>query len=148
VLDWAAESDHPPVPVADAVPATVVPRPAPAPGDSASPLAVSEAAVAQATPMVRDAAAHPPAVDPQAAPAARDVALVFTLEVHLAGDVWVAFQQEDAQAPALGRHGGVLAAALLALYGAGPERPRRFYCPLAAGQPTTAEDASQALAAF
>ncbi|MCU5788796.1 hypothetical protein B27N_03799, partial [Alcanivorax marinus] len=79
--------------------------------------------------------------------AAAGGALVFTLEVHLAGDTWVAFQQEDAQAPELGRHTGALAAALLAVYRATPERPRRFYCPLA-GQPTAAAEAGQALRAF
>ena len=73
--------------------------------------------------------------------------LVFTLEVHLAGDTWVVFQQEDPSAPELGRHAGTLAGSLLAVFGAGRERPRRFYCPLA-GQPTGAGEAAQALRAF
>ena len=57
------------------------------------------------------------------------------------------FQQEDSSAPELGRHAGSLAASLLAVFGAGRERPRRFYCPLA-GQPTGAGEAAQALSAF
>jgi hypothetical protein len=73
--------------------------------------------------------------------------LVFTLEVHLAGDTWVVFQQEDPQAPELGRYTGALAASLLTVFGAAPERPRRFYCPLTK-QPMSAGEAAQALTAF
>ena len=69
------------------------------------------------------------------------------VEAHLAGDTWVVFQQEDPQAPELGRYTGALAASLLTVFGAAPERPRRFYCPLTK-QPMSAGEATQALTAF
>lgn len=149
-LDWEAETDHQPTPMADAVPASAVPRP--------TPKESAPAVVAEAPSAFRTALDAPPTTNPEPASRGRETApanpsaaaggaLVFTLEVHLAGDTWVAFQQEDAQAPELGRHTGALAAALLALYRATPERPRRFYCPLA-GQPTAAAEAGQALRAF
>ena len=176
-LDWEAETDHRPTPMADAVPASAVPRPPP---KESAPAAVADAPSAFRTALEPSAQKEEPSAQkeepsaqketPSAAaeapsttnrePASRDRdtapakpaaaaggALVFTLEVHLAGDTWVAFQQEDAQAPELGRHTGALAAALLAVYRATPERPRRFYCPLA-GQPTAAAEAGQALRAF
>jgi hypothetical protein len=59
----------------------------------------------------------------------------------------VVFQQEDPQAPELGRYTGALAASLLTVFGAAPERPRRFYCPLTK-QPMSAGEAAQALTAF
>ncbi len=197
-LDWEAETDGQPAPVADAVPASVVPRPAPAP----SAAMVEEPSARGEEPSARDkepsargeepsargkepsargkepsAGDGPPArVEPPATPVeepstsgqaartqesarvaeaqgafkeggGRAEVLVFTLEVHLAGDTWVVFQQEDPSAPELGRHSGTLAGSLLAVFGAGRERPRRFYCPLA-GQPTGAAEAAQALRAF
>lgn len=183
-LDWDAETDGQPAPVADAVPASVVPRPAPAP----SAAMVEEPSARGEEPSARDkepsargkepsAGDGPPArVEPPATPVeepstsgqvartqesarvaeaqgafkeggGRAEVLVFTLEVHLAGDTWVVFQQEDPSAPELGRHAGTLAGSLLAVFGAGRERPRRFYCPLA-GQPTGAGEAAQALRAF
>ena len=85
---------------------------------------------------------------PARAPAPDNAAgLTFTLEAHLAGDTWVVFQQEDPQAPELGRYTGALAASLLTVFGAAPERPRRFYCPLTK-QPMSAGEAAQALTAF
>ncbi|MFP1682492.1 hypothetical protein ACLD0W_08255 [Alloalcanivorax sp. C16-1] len=168
-LDWEAETDHRPTPMADAVPASAVPRPA---RQESAPAEVAEAPSAFRTALEEPSASGAPSAgkEPSAErqapsttnpePASRDRetapakpaaaaggALVFTLEVHLAGDTWVAFQQEDAQAPELGRHTGALATALLAVFRGTPERPRRFYCPLA-GQPTAAAEAGQALRAF
>ncbi|KAF0804103.1 hypothetical protein A6D6_03414 [Alcanivorax xiamenensis] len=101
------------------------------------------------TPSERPAATPPPApVQPSPEPVAADQAVVFTLEAHLAGETWLLFQQSDAKAPGLGRHDGALAASLLALFAAGPARPRRFYCPLTDDQPMDRKAASQALAAF
>lgn len=138
-LDWAAETDAGESPAAP-VEATPV-RTAPGVGDAEQP--AREAAPA-------DTAAVDTAVEAPAsrAPAPADAAgLTFTLEAHLAGDTWVVFQQEDPQAPELGRYTGALAASLLAVFGAAPERPRRFYCPLTK-QPMTAGEAAQALTAF
>ncbi|HCE39876.1 MAG: hypothetical protein CL549_05510 [Alcanivorax sp.] len=196
-LDWDAETDGQPAPVADAVPASVVPRPAPAPsappGEEPSaggegrepsaggkePSAVVEGKKPSAKgegkepsaggrePSARGEQPSRPVQEPppgQASPPREEArvaetqeaftegggradVLVFTLEVHLAGDTWVVFQQEDPSAPELGRHAGTLAGSLLAVFGAGRERPRRFYCPLA-GQPTGAGEAAQALRAF
>lgn len=186
-LDWDAETDGQPAPVADAVPASVVPRPAqasPAPSAPAveEPSAVGEEpsaggkepsavekepSAAGKEPSAREEQPSRPVQEQPPGQASRprentrvaeaqgtftegggraDV-LVFTLEVHLAGDTWVVFQQEDPSAPELGRHAGTLAGSLLAVFGAGRERPRRFYCPLA-GQPTGAGEAAQALRAF
>lgn len=171
-LDWDAETDGQPAPVADAVPASVVPRPAPAPSapveEPSAPAEEPSASVEEPSARGKEPSAQgkePSAggassarvEQPSSGQAARtqenarvadargtfteggsraDV-LVFTLEVHLAGDTWVVFQQEDPSAPELGRHAGTLAGSLLAVFGAGRERPRRFYCPLA-GQPTGA----------
>lgn len=181
-LDWDAETDGQPAPVADAVPASVVPRPAPAPSapveEPSAPAEEPSASVEEPSARGKEPSAQgkePSAggassarvEQPSSGQAARtqenarvadargtfteggsraDV-LVFTLEVHLAGDTWVVFQQEDPSAPELGRHAGTLAGSLLAVFGAGRERPRRFYCPLA-GQPTGAGEAAQALRAF
>lgn len=162
-LDWEAETDHRPTPMADAVPATSVPRPADNRREEPSarveqPSAPTEQPSARteepsagieepSAPVETPARTDAPPAPARSQSTGQNQALVFTLEVHLAGDTWVAFEQEDAQAPELGRHTGVLAASLLAVYGATPERPRRFYCPLA-GQPTTAAEAGQALRAF
>ncbi|MBF1800787.1 hypothetical protein [Alloalcanivorax profundimaris] len=180
-LDWDAETDGQPAPVADAVPASVVPRPATAPsappgeepsavGEGKKPSAGGEGREPSAggrEPSAREEQPSRPVQEPppgQASPPREEArvaetqgtftegggradVLVFTLEVHLAGDTWVVFQQEDPSAPELGRHAGTLAGSLLAVFGAGRERPRRFYCPLA-GQPTGAGEAAQALRAF
>lgn len=152
-LDWAAETDAGESPAAP-VEATPV-RTAPGVGDAEQPAreaapadtaAVDTAVEAPASraPAARDSVAETPARAPAPADAA---GLTFTLEAHLAGDTWVVFQQEDPQAPELGRYTGALAASLLAVFGAAPERPRRFYCPLTK-QPMTAGEAAQALTAF
>ncbi|MBL7251736.1 hypothetical protein [Alloalcanivorax marinus] len=177
-LDWEAESDGQPTPMADAVPASVVPRPvrlpqAPAEEEPSALLDQPSARLDQPSARLDEPSAHlqePSALDKPSAPVkepprtrentrapetrnafaeegGRAGILVFTLEAHLAGDTWVVFQQEDPSAPELGRHTGSLAGALLAVFGAGRERPRRFYCPLA-GQPTAAGEAVQALGAF
>ena len=107
-------------------------------------LATTAEAPASRAPAPRDSVAETPA----RAPAPDNAAgLTFTLEAHLAGDTWVVFQQEDPQAPELGRYTGALAASLLTVFGAAPERPRRFYCPLTK-QPMSAGEATQALTAF
>lgn len=148
-LDWAAETDTGESPAAPPVEATPV-RTAPGVGDAEQPAreaaAVDTAVEAPASraPAARDSVAETPARAPAPADAA---GLTFTLEAHLAGDTWVVFQQEDPQAPELGRYTGALAASLLAVFGAAPERPRRFYCPLTK-QPMTAGEAAQALTAF
>ncbi|MBM1145774.1 hypothetical protein GN155_018475 [Alcanivorax sp. ZXX171] len=186
-LDWDAETDGQPAPMADAVPASVVPRPATAPsappgeepsaggrkpsagGEGKKPSAEVEGkpSAEGGAPSAREEQPSRPVQEPppgQASPPREEArvaetqeaftegggradVLVFTLEVHLAGDTWVVFQQEDPSAPELGRHAGTLAGSLLAVFGAGRERPRRFYCPLA-GQPTGAGEAAQALRAF
>jgi len=116
----------------------------PAAGDPAAGVPAGPDDAARTRPEPGDTAAEAPA--PERAPA-EAAGLTFTLEAYLAGDTWVVFQQEDAQAPGLGRHTGALAASLLAVFNATPERPRRFYCPLTK-QPMNAGEASQALAAF
>ncbi|WP_101675886.1 hypothetical protein [Alloalcanivorax mobilis] len=142
LLDWRIESENDegmagePATVAEATPVASPQRPASPP------------------PAVTKQAAPPPVeAEPQRAPEAAVVtgeapALAFTLEAHLAGDTWVMFEQEDAQAPGLGRYGAPLAASLLAVFGVTPQRPRRFYCPLTADQPMSADEAAQALQAF
>ncbi len=159
-LDWAAETDAGARRATAPVEATPV-MTAPGVGDAEQtprdagaghPAARAPAAEAPPTgdPVARTPAAPAPrdsvAEAPARAPAA-GAPLIFTLEAYLAGDTWVVFQQEDAQAPGLGRHTGALAASLLAVFGATPERPRRFYCPLTQ-QPMNAGEASQALNAF
>ncbi len=148
-LDWAAETDAGESLAAAPVEATPV-RTAPGVGDAEQPAreaaAVDTTAEAPASraPAPRDSVAETPA----RAPAPDNAAgLTFTLEAHLAGDTWVVFQQEDPQAPELGRYTGALAASLLTVFGAAPERPRRFYCPLTK-QPMSAGEATQALTAF
>lgn len=139
-LDWAAETDAGEHLAAAPVEATPV-RTAPGAGDAEQP---AREAPASRAPAPRDSVAETPA----RAPAPDNAAgLTFTLEAHLAGDTWLVFQQEDAQAPELGRYTGALAASLLAVFGATPARPRRFYCPLT-NQPMNAGEAAQALAAF
>lgn len=141
VLDWREEAEAAPAQVAVATPVAAPQRPAPVVEPEASPDA--ESATEAGAP-----SAPPPRAEPApAAPVSPERALTFTLEAHLAGDTWVVFQQEDAQAPGLGRHTGALAASLLAVFGAGPSRPRRFYCPLT-DQPMDGEQAAQALGAF
>jgi len=149
-LDWAVETDAGESLAAAPVEATPV-RTAPGVGDAEQPARETaavdtpvEAPVSRA-PAPRDSVAETPARAP--APAANAAGLTFTLEAHLAGDIWVVFQQEDPQAPELGRYTGALAASLLAVFGAAPERPRRFYCPLTK-QPMSAGEAAQALTAF
>jgi hypothetical protein len=164
LLDWAAETDAGENLAAAPVEATPV-RTAPGVGDAEQPAresaavdtAAADAAAAGAAapdtsaeapasraPAPRDSVAETPA----RAPAPDNAAgLTFTLEAHLAGDTWVVFQQEDPQAPELGRYTGALAASLLTVFGAAPERPRRFYCPLTK-QPMSAGEAAQALTAF
>lgn len=136
VLDWDEEIESDPV--------------APSP----------EVVVAQATPIASPQRPVPPperpvspAAEPAEQPPSRPVPsgaerLTFTLEAHLAGETWILFEQEQAQAPGLGRFGAPLAASLLALFGAAPQRPRRFYCPLTEDQPMGHEEAGQALRAF
>lgn len=153
-LDWAAETDAGESLAAAPVEATPV-RTAPGVGDAEQPAWETAAAGASAAdtsaeapasraPAPRDSVAETPA----RAPAPDNAAgLTFTLEAHLAGDTWVVFQQEDPQAPELGRYTGALAASLLTVFGAAPERPRRFYCPLTK-QPMSAGEATQALTAF
>ncbi|MTI50183.1 MAG: hypothetical protein FH757_00995 [Alcanivorax sp.] len=153
-LDWAAETDAGENLAAAPVEATPV-RTAPGVGDAEQPARESVAAGAAAAdtsaeapvsraPAPRDSVAE----TPTRAPAPDNAAgLTFTLEAHLAGDTWVVFQQEDPQAPELGRYTGALAASLLAVFGAAPDRPRRFYCPLTK-QPMNAGEAAQALTAF
>ena len=176
MLDWEAETDGLPTAMADAVPASVVPRPAasqavpveevsqtepsaPQNAPSAPQDQPSSAPQGERSPLAKEPPAslkepsraqeNAPVAQTRRAPEGGTGAdtLVFTLEVHLASDTWVVFQQEDSSAPELGRHAGSLAASLLAVFGAGRERPRRFYCPLA-GQPTGAGEAAQALSAF
>ncbi|HIK73097.1 MAG TPA: hypothetical protein EYG00_00085 [Alcanivorax sp.] len=148
-LDWADETDAGESPAAPPVEATPV-RTAPGVGDAeqpareTAPVAAVAEAPANRAPAPRDSVAETPARQPAPAHAA---GLTFTLEAHLAGDTWVVFQQEDPQAPELGRYTGALAASLLAVFGAAPERPRRFYCPLTS-QPMNAAEAAQALTAF
>lgn len=152
-LDWQEETDSAPGQTPPTVPAGEVvaeatpvaspqrpadPRPAPQPPEPAVEAPRTE------TPPEPEPAAD--AQGGKAVPAG--ATLTFTLEAHLAGDTWVVFEQEDAQAPGLGRYGAPLAAALLALFGAAPQRPRRFYCPLTADQPMNPEAAEQALRAF
>lgn len=154
-LDWAAETDAGESPAAATVEATPVTT-APGVGDTEQPAEAAAPADAAAdapatpahAPRDRVAEAPEPAPAPARTPAAAEGAgVTFTLEAHLAGDTWVVFQQEDPQAPELGRYTGALAASLLAVFGATPERPRRFYCPLTS-QPMSADEAAQALTAF
>ncbi|MAD72065.1 MAG: hypothetical protein CL538_16505 [Alcanivorax sp.] len=148
-LDWAAETDAGESLAAAPVEATPV-RTAPGVGDAEQPAreaaAVDTTAEAPASraPAPRDSVAETPA---RATAPESTAGLTFTLEAHLAGDTWVVFQQEDPQAPELGRYTGALAASLLTVFGAAPERPRRFYCPLTK-QPMSAGEAAQALTAF
>lgn len=153
-LDWAAETDAGENLAAAPVEATPV-RTAPGVGDAEQPARESAAAGAAAAetsaeapasraPAPRDSVAGTPAREPAPDNAA---GLTFTLEAHLAGDTWVVFQQEDPQAPELGRYTGALAASLLTVFGTAPDRPRRFYCPLTK-QPMNAGEAAQALTAF
>lgn len=137
VLEWALETAEVATPLVEATPLVALPQPlARAPKPKVSP------------PDGEQERAAPPAQPTSVtAPVSADTALVFTLEAHLAGDTWLVFQQEDAQAPGLGRYTGALASSLLALFGARPARPRRFYCPLA-GQAMNPEQAHQALQAF
>lgn len=153
LLDWEEETEGLPAQVAVGTPVAAPQRPAPAAREPASmpdepprapvevPRAPNQAPRAPVAP-----AAEAPAKR-EAAPVAAGAALTFTLEAHLAGDAWVVFQQEDPQAPGLGRHTGALAGALLAVFGATPARPRRFYCPLT-DEPMDAGQARQALEAF
>jgi len=162
-LDWELETDTGASPAAPPVDATPV-RTAPGVGDAeqpagdapaaGAPVADAPAADAPAADAATETPAGPAPVEraaeapaPARAPTAEEAGLTFTLEAHLAGDTWVVFQQEDAQAPELGRYTGALAASLLTVFGAVPDRPRRFYCPLT-GQPMNAGEAAQALAAF
>lgn len=136
VLEWALETGEVATAVVEATPLVALPQTlARAPG--ASPSGSEQDRTAPP--------AQPAPVEVARVPA--DTALVFTLEAHLAGDTWLVFQQEDAQAPGLGRYTSALASSLLALFGARPVRPRRFYCPLA-GQAMNSEQAHQALQAF
>lgn len=146
-LDWEQETDGAPAQVATGTPVASPQRPAGYQDPSA-----------RRTPDAGNVTGEPagptPATPGKPAPerAAPDPAvagdaLIFTLESHLAGDTWVVFQQEEAQAPGLGRYTGALAAALLAVFEATPSRPRRFYCPLTE-QPMGAEQAVEALQAF
>ena len=90
--------------------------------DAAAPDTSAEAPASRA-PAPGDSAAETPA----RAPAPDNAAgLTFTLEAHLAGDTWVVFQQEDPQAPELGRYTGGRAASPLGVCGAAPARPRRL----------------------
>ncbi len=162
LLDWALETEQAAAPVVEGTPLVALPQslarssgaavsvapvavpsePPAGPGSSLDPNLNPNLGSGQTT--------SPPPSSPvpaEAAPLAADAALVFTLEAHLAGDTWLVFQQEDAQAPGLGRHTGALAASLLALFDSRPARPRRFYCPLA-GQAMNAGQAHQALQAF
>ena len=160
LLDWALETEQAAASVAEGTPLVALPQSLAR--SAAEPAAVSAAPVAAPPkpPVGPDSGlgsnlgsgqtASPPPSSPapaEAAPLATDAALVFTLEAHLAGDTWLVFQQEDAQAPGLGRYTGALAASLLALFDSRPARPRRFYCPLA-GQAMNAGQAHQALQAF
>lgn len=126
VLDWAEEVEGTVTQVAEAVPVSAAPRPS---NEPQAPRRDKTTPVSSLSPTTAEAG------------------VVFTLEAHLAGETWVVFQQEDAQAPGLGRHAGALAASVLAVFGAGPARPRRFHCPLT-GQPMSHEQAGQALHAF
>ncbi|HEX5678736.1 MAG TPA: hypothetical protein VFX91_12290 [Alcanivorax sp.] len=144
-LDWAAETDAGESPAAASVEATPV-RTAPGVGDAEQTPGDGNTGQPRADQPVAEAPAPAPRDSVAEAPA-EAAGLTFTLEAYLAGDTWVVFQQEDAQAPGLGRYTGALAASLLAVFGAVPERPRRFYCPLTR-EPMNAGQAAQALTAF
>lgn len=141
MLEWHAETEGVAAQVAVGTPAAATQRPPPAVPRAPGP---DPAMPSSAAP-----AADTPVADPRrdAAAASGGDALTFTLEARLAGDTWVVFQQEDPQAPGLGRQTGALAASLLTVFGARPARPRRFYCPLT-DTPMDAAQARQALGAF
>lgn len=137
-LDWQQETEGSPAQVAVGTPVASPQRPVARPAAPTSQVA-DEPMRERSTPTSQTP--HKPSA------VAAGEALTFTLEAHLAGDTWLVFQQEDAQAPGLGRHTGALAVSLLTVFESAPVRPRRFYCPLT-GQPTNGDEAHQALRAF
>ncbi|WP_111657228.1 hypothetical protein [Isoalcanivorax indicus] len=93
------------------------------------------------------ASAPRPEPAPQAPRAAVARGPRFTLQAYATPNVWVVVEQEDADAPELGRAAQGLLANLLRVWQVGPGQPRRFLCP-PDGQHITPDDAGLALGAF
>lgn len=96
---------------------------------------------------VRASAPRPEPAAPQTPRPAAERGPRFTLHAYATPNVWVVVEQEDADAPELGRAAQQLLANLLRVWQVGPGQPRRFLCP-PDGQHISADDAGLALGAF
>ncbi|MCH8543339.1 MAG: hypothetical protein LAT61_07205 [Alcanivorax sp.] len=122
---------------------TPMPQPEPV-GESAPGLRKASEALATPVPRAMQQPAPTPAPVEQVRP---DRGPRFTLQAFATPNVWVVAEQDDADAPDMGRQAQQLLNNLLRVWHVGPGQPRRFSCPLD-GQAMTARDAGLALSAF
>lgn len=94
------------------------------------------------------AAAQPQEEKPPARAAPQPVGERFGLDVHAVGDLRLVFQLSVPDAPEPGREESRLLAALLAVWGGRPGRPRRLRCPLHPGERVSAGEARELLNGF
>ncbi|MBZ2189707.1 hypothetical protein K8B33_11405 [Alcanivorax sp. JB21] len=112
--------------------------------ESAPGLRKASEALATPVPRAMQQPVARPAPEPQVKP---DRGPRFTLQAFATPNVWVVVEQDDADAPDLGRQTQQLLGNLLRVWQVGPGQPRRFSCPLD-GQAMTEQDAGLALSAF